>query len=134
VGRDSEHEAVGRGDPLADHCGGFAGMFSGCSHVPMPRHERDLQPQDVSETVTNYLDMTSPRRRKANRARPGDDGDDEQSTERPWRLIDNEGLPLEAGNDFAGEQTSSPNLGCDSSEVSIDLGAHRVLDRDRSDG
>ena len=30
------------------------------ARVPMPRHERDLQPQDVSETVTNYLDMTSP--------------------------------------------------------------------------
>ena len=67
----------------------------------MPQHERDLQPQDVSETVTNYLDMTSPRRRNVNRVRRFDDGDEEQPTERPWRAIDNEGLPLEMGNDFA---------------------------------
>jgi hypothetical protein len=58
----------------------------------MPKHERDVQPQDASETVTNYLDMTSPRRRNRNRPRRCDSDDDEQSTERLWRTIDNEGL------------------------------------------
>ena len=54
------------------------------------------QPQKVSQALTNYLDMTTPSsrtpRRRPRRARPA------QTTRPP---IDNRGLTLEEGNDFA---------------------------------
>jgi hypothetical protein len=68
------------------------------------RDDQFGQPHRVEEVVRNYLDMTKPRRQ-----------DDVQSTgekrsssearraepRRRERLIDNEGLSLEDGNDFA---------------------------------
>jgi hypothetical protein len=69
----------------------------------MSRSSRDdnRQPRDVSETVTNYLDMTAPReRRPPLPERPRRRSDAQRPTERD-KLIDNEGLSLEEGNDFA---------------------------------
>jgi len=63
----------------------------------MNEREHFRQPQNVSKPVSNYLDMTSPRRRppkQETRRR-----DDRQESARP--VIDNRGLPLEEGNDFA---------------------------------
>ena len=55
------------------------------------------QPRDVSASVTNYLDMTAPGdRRKRRKGEP----DESQRREHDGR-IDNEGLSLEEGNDFA---------------------------------
>jgi len=53
--------------------------------------ERLEQPQRVDKSVREYLDMTKPRRR--------DEWRDAPRRRRP--LIDNEGLGLEDGNDFA---------------------------------
>jgi len=62
-------------------------------------NERDSfrQPQNVSKPVSNYLDMTSPRRRPPKRDPRR--RDDRRDSGRP--IIDNRGLPLEEGNDFA---------------------------------
>jgi len=59
-------------------------------------YDEPRQPQDVSEVVTNYLQMTS----AVVRPRP-DDHQRRWRERRPGALIDNEGLPLEEGNDFA---------------------------------
>ena len=57
----------------------------------------DRQPRNVSATVTNYLDMTAPRRpRKRPRSKP-----DQQRPREHQGLIENEGLSLEEGNDVA---------------------------------
>jgi hypothetical protein len=62
-------------------------------------NERDTfrQPQRVSKSVSNYLNMTSPRQRPSkqnSRLRR-----DAKDSARP--VLDNRGLPLEEGNDFA---------------------------------
>jgi hypothetical protein len=59
--------------------------------------EHFRQPQRVSKSLSNYLNMTAPRRRPPRQdSRPR--RDDEES---PRPVIDNRGLPLEEGNDFA---------------------------------
>ena len=65
-------------------------------------HREHRQPQDVSETVTNYLDMTKPRTRKQS-DRPSQPTERRRvgRRKRPPKAIDNEGLPLETGNDLA---------------------------------
>jgi hypothetical protein len=63
----------------------------------MNEHDRSRQPQNVSKFVSNYLDMTSPRRlppKRNSRFR-----DEHKESARP--RIDNRGLSLEEGNDFA---------------------------------
>ena len=55
------------------------------------------QPQVVSNTLANYLGMTAPRSRAPQRRRQRRD-EHEQITRPP---IDNRGLGLEEGNDFA---------------------------------
>jgi hypothetical protein len=73
----------------------------------MPRPARDDgfgQPDRVEEVVRNYLDMTKPRREgNLRRTEEQRSASDAQRTERRprARLIDNEGLSLEDGNDFA---------------------------------
>jgi hypothetical protein len=63
----------------------------------MNERERFRQPEDVSQSVSDYLEMTSPRRRRSKeKPRRRDDRNDS-----PRRGIDNRGLPLEEGNDFA---------------------------------
>jgi hypothetical protein len=59
-------------------------------------HER-TQPQAVSKPLENYLNMTAPRT-SAPRRRRRQRGERRPDT-RP--LIDNRGLTLEEGNDFA---------------------------------
>jgi hypothetical protein len=63
----------------------------------MAANEDIRQPQTVSNTVANYLDMTAPRRNRPKR-RPRHRDDDEQTKRPP---IDNRGLNLDEGNDFA---------------------------------
>jgi hypothetical protein len=63
----------------------------------MAEHEEIRQPDTVSERIAEYLEMTAPRtrgwrRRGARRADP------EGSPRSP---LDNRGLNLEEGNDFA---------------------------------
>ena len=65
--------------------------------MPRTNEHADRQPRDVSATVTNYLDMTGPR---GSRKRHETEPELERQRERPG-LIDNEGLPLEEGNDLA---------------------------------
>ena len=55
------------------------------------------QPETVSKPVENYLNMTAPRTRPPTR-QPSRRGE-RQDAKRP--LIDNRGLALEEGNDFA---------------------------------
>jgi hypothetical protein len=63
----------------------------------MAEHEDLRQPQTVSKTVANYLDMTTARSRAPKR-RPRRRPEQERTT-RP--AIDNRDLSLEEGNDFA---------------------------------
>jgi hypothetical protein len=63
----------------------------------MAEHEEIRQPQTVSQMLANYLDMTTPRSRPPRR-RPRGRGEQEPITRPP---IDNHGLDLEEGNDFA---------------------------------
>ena len=73
----------------------------------MPRptpDDRFGQPDRVEDVIRNYLDMTKPRRR--NSFPPTEDersASDARGAERRPRVrpIDNEGLSLEDGNDFA---------------------------------
>ena len=63
----------------------------------MNERERFRQPKDVSQSVSDYLEMTSPqRRRPKQKPRRRDDRKDS-----PRRGIDNRGLSLDEGNDFA---------------------------------
>jgi hypothetical protein len=65
----------------------------------MPRREADergRQPRDVSEHVRNSLRMTAPRTR-----RPVRPIERERSQRQHLPPIDNEGLALDEGNDFA---------------------------------
>jgi hypothetical protein len=55
------------------------------------------QPNAPSSLLANYLDMTAPRRR-ASKVRPRRRDGGEQTVRPP---IDNRGLSLEEGNDFA---------------------------------
>lgn len=55
------------------------------------------QPNVPSSLLTNYLEMTAPRQREP-RVRPLGRDERERSARPP---IDNEGLSLEEGNDFA---------------------------------
>jgi hypothetical protein len=63
----------------------------------MDERERFRQPQNASQPVSNYLDMTSPRRRS--QAQEPRVRDHEKESARP--VIDNRNLGLEEGNDFA---------------------------------
>ena len=63
----------------------------------MNDNENFRQPTVASRQVTNYLDMTTPRR-STPRRRPRRRDEDERNTRAP---IDNRGLSLEEGNDFA---------------------------------
>jgi hypothetical protein len=63
----------------------------------MTEHEELQQPQNVSNPVTDYLDMTIPPPR-APKKRPPRREDPPRSRPRP---IDNSGLSLEEGNDYA---------------------------------
>jgi hypothetical protein len=63
----------------------------------MDEREELHQPETVSKPLTNYLDMTTPRSRvPVRRARRRDEY---ERGARP--AIDNRGLSLEEGNDFA---------------------------------
>ena len=63
----------------------------------MDERERFRQPNDVSQSVSDYLEMTSPKRRRLKQnPRRRDDRKDS-----PRRGIDNRGLSLDEGNDFA---------------------------------
>ncbi len=63
----------------------------------MDERERFRQPNDVSQSVSDYLEMTSPQRRRLKpNPRRRDDREDS-----PRRGIDNRGLSLDEGNDFA---------------------------------
>jgi len=55
------------------------------------------QPEIVSKPITNYLDMTTPQRRRPN-DRPRRRDERERGDRPP---IDNRGLGLADGNDFA---------------------------------
>jgi hypothetical protein len=57
------------------------------------------QPESVSTPITNYLDMTTPRRRRPKDSRRPRRRDERGRAERP--PIDNRGLGLAEGNDFA---------------------------------
>jgi hypothetical protein len=63
----------------------------------MANNEEIRQPQTVSNALANYLDMTAPRRNGQKR-RPRHRNDHEQSKRPP---VDNRGLSLDEGNDFA---------------------------------
>jgi hypothetical protein len=63
----------------------------------MAEHEDIRQPQIVSTILANYLAMTTPRSRAPQRRSRGRDGN--EGATRP--TIDNRGLDLEEGNDFA---------------------------------
>jgi len=63
----------------------------------LAEHEDIRQPDRVSKPLDNYLDMTAPRSRAPKR-RPRRRNDQERTTRPP---IDNRGLRLEEGNDFA---------------------------------
>jgi hypothetical protein len=55
------------------------------------------QPETVSKSLANYLDMTTPRSR-GRRRRPARRREQERTIRPP---LDNRGLSLEDGNDFA---------------------------------
>jgi hypothetical protein len=57
----------------------------------------ERQPRKVSETLAVYLNMTAPRERR----RPSPRRPEEQRRTERNPLIDNEGLTLDEGNDFA---------------------------------
>jgi hypothetical protein len=63
----------------------------------MAEDEEIRQPQQVSKTVANYLDMTTPRSR-ASKQRRGRREEPRPTTRPP---LDNRALSLEEGNDFA---------------------------------
>ena len=63
----------------------------------MPSPDDLRQPQDISKPLAEYLNMTSSRARQPKR-RPHPRDDDERITS---HLIDNRGLGLDEGNDFA---------------------------------
>jgi hypothetical protein len=63
----------------------------------MANDEDIRQPATVSKSLANYLDMTTPRSR-ARKRRPSRRDEQERTTRPP---IDNRGLSLEEGNDFA---------------------------------
>ena len=63
----------------------------------MDEHEQTDQPETVSKPVANYLNMTAPRTRMR-RNRPRRRVEQERAI-RP--RIDNRGLSLDEGNDFA---------------------------------
>ena len=63
----------------------------------MAEHEHIRQPDTVSKPLTNYLDMTAPRTR-APKQRPRRRAEQEAVARPP---LDNRGLSLEEGNDFA---------------------------------
>ena len=63
----------------------------------MTNDEEIRQPATVSKSLANYLDMTTPRSR-ARKRRPPRRDEQERTVRRP---IDNRGLNLEEGNDFA---------------------------------
>jgi hypothetical protein len=63
----------------------------------MNERERFRQPQNVSQSVSDYLEMTSPGRRRPKQTAPR--RDDRKDV--PRRGIDNRGLSLDEGNDFA---------------------------------
>jgi hypothetical protein len=63
----------------------------------MDEREDIRQPQAVSKTLANYLDMTTPRSRAPKRRPPRHE--EQGRTTRP--PIDNRDLSLEEGNDFA---------------------------------
>ena len=62
----------------------------------MDEHER-TQPETISKPVENYLNMTAPRTRPPIR-RPSRRAERQHAKRPP---IDNRGLGLEEGNDFA---------------------------------
>ncbi len=63
----------------------------------MPDDHGIHQPRSVSEVVSSYLAMTSARTHRPTRSR----GSEAQKPTRRRSLIDNEGLGLHEGNDFA---------------------------------
>ena len=63
----------------------------------MVEHEDIRQPETVSEPLPAYLGMTTPRSRAPKRRPPL--RDDQARATRP--SIDNRGVSLEEGNDFA---------------------------------
>ena len=63
----------------------------------MADHDEIRQPEEISKPLANYLDMTAQRSRAA-KLRPRRRVEQERATRPP---IDNRGLSLEEGNDFA---------------------------------
>jgi hypothetical protein len=75
-------------------------MRDNCEERAMADYEDIRQPQMVSKSVANYLDMTTPRSRMSKqRLRRREERKEQGRTTRP--PIDNRGLSLEEGNDFA---------------------------------
>jgi hypothetical protein len=74
-------------------------MCDDCEDSLMAEYEDIRQPQTVSKMLANYLDMTTPRSRSP-KQRPQRRGGQERTT-RTRPTIDNRGLDLEEGNDFA---------------------------------
>jgi hypothetical protein len=67
----------------------------------MPQPKRDRQPQDVSEIVTNYLEMTRPRDRQSRPRRRSRPERGAPTRERESPSVDDDVLPLVGGNDLA---------------------------------
>jgi hypothetical protein len=63
----------------------------------MAEHDR-TQPQSVSKLLANYFRMTAPREGESSNPRSSRRPERQQPTRPP---IDNRGLSLEEGNDFA---------------------------------
>ena len=64
----------------------------------MPSPDDLRQPQDISKPLADYLGMTSSSRTRQPKRRPRSRDDDERIAS---HLIDNRGLGLDEGNDFA---------------------------------
>jgi hypothetical protein len=74
-----------------------SGASDDCEDQTMADDDDLRQPETVSKSVADYLDMTRPRPPARTRRPPRRDG--QEWTTRP--PIDNRGLTLEEGNDFA---------------------------------
>jgi hypothetical protein len=83
---------------LSIRCSAFGSeVRHNCEERAMAEHEEIRQSQKVSKALANYLDMTTPRSQTP-KQRP------RRRDERPQAMrppIDNRGLSLDEGNDFA---------------------------------
>ena len=73
----------------------FTRRYDNFEEHAMSEDEAIRQPQTVSNTLANYLDMTTPASRMPRRPRRHEPAQPKRPS------IDNRGLSLEEGNDFA---------------------------------